>query len=65
MIGRNKITINQATLCKAVEHYFGAEVFATGAAPKVESVEQTSYNDTDTFTVTVLSQAEAAKLEGV
>ena len=39
MKGSNKIELNQATMCAAVQHYFETVVFQPAACPKVEAVD--------------------------
>ena len=61
LIGNNKLTLNQATMVAAVQHYFDTVVFAEGKSPKVTQVEKESKGyGQDEFAVAVEEKQRAA-----
>ena len=40
MIGTNTMSLNEATVIAAMQHYFDTVIFAPGKAPKVTGVTQ-------------------------
>lgn len=66
MIGNNEIVLNEQTLCAAVQHWFDNVMFATGKAPRVQSVKADksgNYERTNTFAVAVCEKpTEPAKV---
>ena len=61
LIGANKLTLNQATMVAAVQHYFDTVLFADGRSPKVTQVEKESKGyGPDEFAVSVEEKQQPA-----
>ena len=58
MKGNNTITLNEATMIAAVQHYFDTILFREGAAPKVQRVAVNSGNYSDQFCVTTCEPSQ-------
>lgn len=55
MVGSNVLTLNEATMILALQHYFQTVLFSAGNAPIVNSVKAHDGYST-TFTVELLSE---------
>lgn len=56
MTGNNTIILNQATMQKAVQHYFDTVIFKDGIGVKVTGIKKNTNGGGDTFEVSTTGE---------